>query len=363
MKTGSSLSHARVSIGRSQMKLLEKLCLASGVSGAEDEVRDIVMAEIKPFVSDLKVDALGNVLATCGNPDRYTLKVMVAAHMDEVGFILVELEEGGFYHFRTVGGVDIRQVPGKAVWIGSKHTPGIIGAKPIHLQEADESKRNISLESMRIDIGGDGNSSLKPGDRAVFATPFKLSGGMIFAKALDNRLGVATLIELIKSAPEKISLQAAFTVQEEVGLRGARVAAYALQPDLAIALDSTPAYDLPDPEGLENTVYNTRLGNGPAVYLSDSGTLSDPRLVSFVARTAEKYDIPFQFRQPGGGGTDASAIHKQRGGIPSLSISIPHRYSHTAVSLASVEDWQNTLRLMKAALSEINAKVIRVPRP
>ncbi len=363
MKTGSSQSLSRVFIGRSQLKLLERLCLASGVSGAEEEVRDIILEEIKPYASDVRVDALGNVLALCGSTDRKAPKVMVAAHMDEVGFILVESEEGGFFHFRTVGGVDIRQVPGKAVWIGAKHIPGIIGAKPIHLQESDESKHNFSLESMRIDIGGDGGAGLKPGDRAVFATPFRRSGGVIFAKALDNRLGVATLIELIKTAPSGIALQAAFTVQEEVGLRGARVAAYALQPDLAIALDSTPAYDLPDPEGMENAVYNTRLGQGPAVYLSDSGTLSDPRLVSFIARTAEKHQIPFQYRQPGGGGTDASAIHKQRGGIPSLSISIPHRYSHTAVSVACVEDWQNTLRLMKAALAEITLEIIREPRP
>ncbi len=363
MKTGSSLPRNEVSIGQPQMKLLEKLCLASGVSGAEDEVREIVLAEIKPYVSEVRVDALGNVLAHSGGTGGNAFKVMVAAHMDEVGFILVEAEEGGFFHFRPVGGVDIRQVPGKAVWIGGKHTPGIIGARPIHLQEAEDRKHVISQDAMRIDVGGENGAVLKPGDRAVFATPFRRSGGVIFAKALDNRLGVATLIELIKHTPPAIELQSAFTVQEEVGLRGARVAAYALQPDMAIALDSTPAYDLPDPEGMENAVYNTRLGEGPAVYLSDSGTLSDPRLVSFVARVAEKHAIPFQFRQPGGGGTDATAIHKQRGGIPSLSISIPHRYSHTAVSVARVEDWQNTLRLMTAILNEINADILREQRP
>jgi endoglucanase len=353
----------RLSIGQPQFRLLEKLCLASGVSGAEDEVRKIVLDEIKPHAAEIKVDALGNVLARCGSPDPKAFKVMVAAHMDEVGFILVEADEGGFYHFRTVGGVDIRQVPGKPVWIGAKHTPGIIGAKPIHLQETEDRKHAISLESMRIDTGGENGAGLKPGDRAVFATPYKRSGGDIFAKALDNRLGVATLIELVKHPPKNITLQAAFTVQEEVGLRGARVAAFALQPDAAIALDSTPAYDLPDPEGNENAVYNTRLGQGPAVYLSDSGTLSDPRLVSFVARTAEARGIPFQFRQPGGGGTDATAIHKQRGGIPSLSISVPHRYSHTAVSVALVEDWQNTLRLMDAILTDIHAEIFREGRP
>lgn len=363
MNPAASQKKKPVSIGAAQIKLLESLCLASGVSGEEDEVREIVMKEIKPCADEIRVDALGNVLAIRKGGSKAALKVMIAAHMDEVGFILVESEEGGFYSFQLVGGVDIRQVPAKAVWIGPKHIPGIIGAKPIHLQEVEDRKHNISLESMRIDTGTENGSGLKPGDRATFTTPFRRSGGIIFAKALDNRLGVATLIDLFKAASGNIELQAAFTVQEEVGLRGARVAAYALQPDIAIALDSTPAYDLPDPEGHENAVYNTRLGEGPAIYLSDSGTLSDPRLVQFVSRTAESNGIPFQFRQPGGGGTDATAIHKQRGGIPTLSISVPHRYSHTAVSVARVDDWQNTLRLMTAILAEITPDTIKGARP
>jgi putative aminopeptidase FrvX len=363
MKTSSTPHLNNITIGVPQLKLLEVLCLASGVSGDEEEVRDIVLKEVKPYADEVRVDALGNVLARKRAASKDGFKVMVAAHMDEVGFILTESEEGGFFQFRTVGGVDIRQVPAKPVWIGRKHVPGIIGAKPIHLQEAEDRKHPISLESMRIDIGPESNEGVVLGDRAVFATPFRREGKVIFAKALDNRLGVATLIELLESAPKSIELQAAFTVQEEVGLRGARVAAYALHPDVGIALDSTPAYDLPDPDGDENTVYNTRLGEGPSIYLSDSGTLSDPRLVQFAAHIAEENDIPFQFRQPGGGGTDATAIHKQRGGIPSLSISIPHRYSHTAVSVARVDDWQNTLRLMVEILGSISGKVFREERP
>ncbi len=362
MKTTSTPRKITAANKLSQLKLLERLCNAVGVSGEEDEVRDIVLEEVKSITDDVNVDALGNVLVRREADVKEPLKVMVAAHMDEVGFILVESEEGGFFHFRLVGGLDIRQVPAKPVWIGRKHIPGIIGAKPIHLQEPDERKHNISLKSMRIDVGPDNGSSINPGERATFATPFCRSGEVIFAKALDNRLGVATLIEILKTAPKNVELLAAFTVQEEVGLRGARVAAYALQPDIAVALDSTPAFDLPDPDGGENTVYNTRLGAGPAVYLADSGTLSDPRLVSFVTRIAEEYHIPFQFRQPGGGGTDATAIHKQRGGIPSLSISIPHRYSHTAVSMARIEDWQNTLELMLAFLGRISVDVIREER-
>jgi endoglucanase len=159
-----------------------------------------------------------------------------------------------------------------------------------------------------------------------------------------------------------VDLLAAFTVQEEVGLRGAHVAAYALDPHLAIVLDCTPAMDLPswdqngryrDDESLENSRYNTRLGAGPAIYIADRATLSDPRLIRQLAETAEAHSIPYQFRQPGGGGTDAGAIHKQRAGIPSVSVSVPGRYLHSAASLCRLEDWKNSLRLLHAALSEL----------
>ncbi len=177
-------------------------------------------------------------------------------------------------------------------------------------------------------------------------------------KALDNRLGVATLIELIKHAPANIDLLAAFTVQEEIGLRGARVAAFAFDPDLAIILDSTPAYDLPAWDADENVRYNTRLGAGPAIYIGDSSTLSDPRLVRFMIETAEKYKIPYQLRQPGGGGTDAGTIHKQREGIPSISVSVPGRYHHSPASIVRLTDWQHTCNLVGTALSRLTPEVL-----
>ena len=173
------------------------------------------------------------------------------------------------------------------------------------------------------------------------------------AKALDNRLGVATLIELVKNAPAQIDLLAAFTVQEEIGLRGAKVAAYAFNPDIGIAVDATPANDLPGWDAEENTTYNTRLGFGPAIYIADGSTFSDPRLVRWLAETGDAEKIPYQFRQPGGGGTDAGAIHKARAGVPSVSVSVPHRYSHTAVSIARLDDWKNTLDLLQAALTRL----------
>ncbi len=166
----------------------------------------------------------------------------------------------------------------------------------------------------------------------------------------------------MKHAPAHIDLQAAFTVQEEVGLRGAQVAAYAFDPDVAIVLDSTPANDLPAWDGAENTRYNTRLGAGPAIYIADGATLSDPRLVRLFMETAEQVGLPYQIRQPGGGGTDAGAIHKQRAGIPSISVSVPGRYAHTAASIARIADWENTLALVYHVLQRITPQLLAAER-
>ena len=292
---------------------------------------------------------------------------MLSAHMDEVGFMLVADDGEGLFRFETIGGMDVRQLPGKAVLVGAEHIPGVIGARPIHLTSKEERKQKIRLDAMRIDIGpgatgagvtGAGSSKVKPGDRGTFATRFQRSGPSLMAKALDNRLGVATLIELIKHAPAGIDLLAAFTVQEEIGMRGAKVAAYAFNPDIGIAMDATPANDLPSWDGEENSTYNTKLGLGPAIYVADRSTLSDPRLVRWLAETGDSMKIPYQFRQPGGGGTDAGAIHKAQAGVPSVSVSVPHRYSHTAISVARLDDWKNSLALLQAALTRLTPELL-----
>lgn len=346
-------------IGAEQIALLEKLSNACAVSGDEAQVRKIVLEEIKPFADGLRVDALGNVLAVRKARTPNALRVMVDAHMDEVGFMIVEDDKDGLFRFVAVGGLDERTLPGKKVLVGAENVPGIIGAKPIHLTEEGETERKIPIESLRIDVGLKGGKKVKVGDRATFATRFWQSGNALFGKALDDRLGVATLIELFKNPPENIELLAAFTVQEEIGLRGARPAAYAFNPQLAIALDSTPANDLPMWDGSENIFYNTRLGAGPALYIADSATLSDPRLVRHFAQTSEQMGIPFQFRQPGGGGTNAGAIHRVREGVPSLSVSVPGRFAHTAIMLARLDDWQNTLALVYYALSRLDAGILQ----
>jgi len=320
-------------------------------------VRKIVLEEVKPFADDVKVDAMGNVLVTKRGKGENLLRVMLDAHMDEVGFILVEDEGNGLYRFQTINGIDPRCLPGQRVLVGKQHLPGVIGTKPIHLLDEGEEKHKPSVDSLRIDIGPDAKA--KPGDWATFATKFKRVGPSIMAKAIDDRIGVATLIELVKTAPPSIDLLAAFTVQEEVGLRGAMVAAYAFDPDMAIAIDSTPARDLPALDGSENTSYNTKLGLGPAIYVYNRHTIDDPRLVRYLQRTAEGEGIPYQIRQPGGGGTNAGAIQRARSGVPVVSVSVPHRYNHSPISISRVSDWKHTISLLHSALQKVTPDLIQ----
>ena len=348
--------------GTAQLKLLEKLCNVLAVSGDESEVRKIVLEEVEAYADELKVDALGNVLvtkmATRRGRGRNRVRVMLDAHMDEVGFMIVDEEGEGLYRFEIVGGIDLRYLVGKQVIVGREHTPGVLGAKPIHLMNGDEYTRKVPLDALRIDLGPSGKAKI--GDRAGFATRFRRAGPSIMAKSLDNRFGIATLIELLKQPSSNIDLCAAFSVQEEIGLRGAKVAAQYFKPDLAIAIDSTPANDLPMHDGSENTSYNTKLGLGPAIYVADGSTLHDPRLVRFLREAAEAEGIPYQIRQPGGGGTDSGAIQRSLAGIPTVSVSVPHRYTHSPVSLARLDDWKHTLELLHAALKGITPELVAV---
>jgi tetrahedral aminopeptidase len=347
-----------LSIGQPQFKLLEKLCNALSVSGDEGEVRRIVLEEVKPHADEVKVDALGSVLVrkNASSLGKKSLRVLLDAHMDEVGFMIVHDDGDGLYQFKTVGGIDARHLPGKQVIVGKDHAIGVIGAKPIHLTTPSELEHALDVDSLRIDLGLEGKANV--GDRATFATKFKRVGPSIMSKAIDDRIGIVILIELLKHAPKHIELCLSFSVQEEIGLRGAKVAAHYFEPDLAIAVDSTPSRDLPDYEGKENFTYNTRLGLGPAIYMANSSTLDDPRLVRFLAETAEKHKIKYQFRQPGGGGTNAGAIQQVRAGVPVVSVSVPHRYTHSPVSISRVEDWKNTLNLLHVALQNMTHELI-----
>ncbi len=344
-------------IGAGHLKLLRRLCEASAVSGEEGQVRDIIRDEIGARADELRVDALGNLLVTKYGRGPRRLRVMLDAHMDEVGFMIVAEETDGVYQFETVGGIDPQNLPGKQVIVGRDKKPGVIGAKPIHLAKKEELKQAISVDKLRVDVGPGGK--LKVGERGTFAPNFRRAGPSIMSKALDNRLGVATLIELVKAAPFGVDLLAAFTVQEEVGLRGAKVAASYFKPDLAIVIDATPAWDMPMQRDGENTTYNTKLGLGPAIYVSHGSVIDDPRLVRFLVETATREKIPFQYRQPGGHSTDSGAIQRVGEGVPVVSVSVPHRYSHSAVSIARIDDWRDTLALLQSGLRRIRRDVLR----
>lgn len=353
---------------RSHLARLRALTEAAGVSGDEGEVRRLVRQQVTVAADEIQVDPLGNLLALRKGSGARRVRVMLSAHMDEVGVMITGVESEGSLIPAAVGGIAPHHLVGKMFWIGKERLPGVIGMTPPHLAAAGSDRRAPAVEQMRIDIGASSREQalerVRIGDRATFATPLARLGDCVSAKALDNRLGVAILIELLECAPANIDLLAAFTVQEEIRARGAGAAAQRLDPQLAIAIDCTPARDLPTWDGSENTAYNTRLGQGPALYTSDRATVSDRRLLDHLEGAARAARIPYQLRQPGGGGTDAGTIHRARRGIPSASVSVPVRYPHSPAGLIAIDDWRNTVLLLHAALSRLTpATLARSGRP
>ena len=339
--------------------ILKELSEAVGVSGDEGAVRILLKKAIAGHVDEMWVDNLGNLLAIKRGTGEVALRVLVDAHMDEIGMMITGFDSDGTLRFEPVGGIDDRVMLGKMVWVGPKRLPGVIGGKPIHLLEDGEYKSVARRKGLRIDIGAadkDGaKREVKIGDRATFATEFLDLGPTMMGKAFDDRVGCAVIVELLRGDPFPCDLAIAFTVQEEVGLRGARVAGYRLEPDIAFALEGTLCDDLPKDDDVSPV---TELGQGPALTVMDRGTIADPRLVSFLTATAEAHDIPFQFRRVTGGGTDAGALHLSRAGVPSAGVSIPCRYIHAPAAICSKGDFDNCVRLMRAALMELTPAVI-----
>lgn len=341
-------------------ELLKQLTEAVGVSGGEKEIRLLIRDLIADHVDEWRVDTMGNLIALKKGSGVSDLRVLVDAHMDEVGLMITEIDSSGLLRFSPIGGFDDRALLGKVVQIGPKKLIGVIGARPIHQLTAAQRNSIVKIDSMRIDVGAvkkeEVNGKVNVGDLAAFVTEYEELGPTAVGKAFDNRAGCAALIELLRSEPYPFDLYAAFTVQEEVGLRGAQVAAYGIDPDAAFVLECTPAYDLPN----ENDASpNVALGKGPSIYVMDAGTIQDPRLVSHITRTAAANDIPFQIRQPGGGGTNTSAIQRARGGVPAATIAVPGRYAHTPAMMIDLSDYANVVRLAEAALRVLTPDVIR----
>ncbi|RLC91125.1 MAG: M42 family peptidase [Chloroflexi bacterium] len=339
--------------------ILRELSEAFGVSGNEGDVRAIVLDAVRGHVDAVKVDALGNVLAFKRGTGRQRMRVMLAAHMDEVGLMVVGHDNDGFLRVKAVGGIDPRLLPGTILQVGSERIPGVIGVKPIHLLKKEEHEKVPKLEDLVVDIGAknkDEARKLAPlGTYATFATRFRELGPTVSGKAFDDRAGCAVLVELLRGERFRFDLHAAFTVQEEVGLRGARVAAYAIEPDCAFALEGTIADDIPKDKDISPT---TELGKGPAITVMDRSFIADRRLVRLLTSTAEELGIPYQIKQPGVGGTDAGVIHLTRKGVPSVTVAVPCRYIHSPVALLSLDDFNNTVRLMRQSLSRLTRRAL-----
>ncbi|MFQ5592981.1 MAG: M42 family metallopeptidase [Anaerolineae bacterium] len=338
------------------MELLKALSDAPGISGNEAAVRKIIREAIQEHVDELRVDNLGNLIARKQPANQPAdLRVMVAAHMDEVGFMVVKIDSDGLLKFRTIGGIDRRIVLSKAVRIGDDGVPGIIGVKPIHLMDHAETRKVLDIESLAIDIGAtsadDAKKSVKLGDYVHFDTRFSQAGDLVKGKAFDDRVGCAMLAALLKE-DYPFEFIAAFTVQEELRLRGARVVAYDVDPDVAFVLEGTIADDLPKDKDTSPT---TEVGKGPAITFMDRSVIPDKRLVRLLVETAETHGIPYQLRRALGGGTDAGQIHLAREGIPSAVVSVPCRYIHSPAALLSPEDFKHTIELMTHALNRLPA--------
>lgn len=324
--------------------LIRKMVAIAGPSGYESELRAAIRNEVEPLTEELRVDALGNLIAIKGHPGEGGKKIMLAAHMDEIGLIATHIDESGFVRFTPVGGVRRNTcIGGRVRFLNGAR--GVIGYERL----ADEN-RLPSFEQLYIDVGASNRSDcpVRTGDPAVFDQPFWENEQRLVSKAMDDRVGVAILIETLRqlrATPHQISF--VFSVQEEVGLRGATTAAYALEPDLGIAIDVTRSGDTP--KGIKMDV---ALGKGPAIKVRDSGMLSDPRIVDWMVRTAEKEKLPYQLEVLEAGTTDAGAIQLSRAGVPAGCISIPCRYIHAPAEMVDFQDVQNAVHLLLAMLGQ-----------
>ncbi|HEX9617116.1 MAG TPA: M42 family metallopeptidase [Anaerolineales bacterium] len=324
--------------------MIQKLTETPGPSGYESQVRAAIRAEVEPYADEIRVDALGNLIATKNQGSTGGKKIMLSAHMDEIGVIATHVDEKGFIRFIPLGGVNRSYcIGGRVRFLNG--SGGVIG---IEYQE-DQSKLP-AFENMFIDIGASSreNCPVRVGDVAVFDRPFSEYGDRLVAKAMDDRVGIAVLIEILrklKGSPHQVFF--VFSVQEEVGLRGATTAAFGLEPDIGIAIDVTRSGDTPKGIRME-----TALGKGPAIKVRDSGMLADPRVVDWMVRAAEQEGLPYQMEVLEAGTTDARAIQLSRAGVPAGCLSIPCRYIHAPSEMVDTNDVQNGVRLLLALLSQ-----------
>ena len=322
--------------------LIKKLVESVSPSGYEAPIRQVIRAEVEQFVDEVRVDNLGNLIARKGGRTAEGLRIMLVAHMDEIGVMATHIDEKGFVRFIPIGGVRPQTCPGGRVRF-MNGAAGVIGAERI-----DDLSKAPNFDQMFIDLGASSPADcpVRVGDIAAFDRPFLDLGKRLVSKTMDDRIGVAVLIESLRqlgNTPHEIYF--VFSVQEEVGVRGATVAAYGLEPDLGLAVDVTSWGDTPKGSRME-----VALGKGPAIKVRDSGMLADPRVVDWMVHTAEKAGLPYQLEVLERGGTDAQAIQLSRAGVPAGTLSIPCRYIHSPSEMVDYDDVQHAVDLMVALL-------------
>lgn len=334
---------------------LKKLCMLPGVSSHEDAVRDFIRKQAAPYAESIRTDSMGNLIIEKKGAAHGKKKLMLAAHMDEVGLMVHTITEDGYLKFYTVGGIDRRVLLGKRVLVGEKMVPGVIGLKAYHLTSAEEEKNVPKLREFYIDIGAangdDAKQHVSPGDIVVFDSDVVTFGhGLLKAKAIDDRIGCAVMVELLK---EDLPMDCTFvfTVQEEVGTRGAFGAAFSVTPDIALILEGTTAADLPE---MEDRLKVCSPGKGPVVPYMDGATVYDRELFELLRSMAIEHNIPWQTKEYVSGGTDAGAIQRSKAGVKVAAISAAVRYLHTPSSVASLEDCENILKLSRIFLQAVS---------
>lgn len=328
---------------------LKALCALSGVASFEDPVRDYLMEQARPFADEMRVDALGNLIIFKKGVKNTGNKLMLCAHMDEVGLIVKQITDDGYLKFSPIGGIDRRVLIGKRVYVGWNRTPGIIGLKAVHLTTAEERGKVPRLDEYYIDIGAkdreDAEVLVSLGDFAVFDNEcMEFGNGMFKAKAIDDRVGCAVMLKLLqRDLP--MDCVFAFTVQEEVGTRGAFGAAFSVTPEIALVLETTTAADLPGIKGQKRVCAP---GQGPVIALMDGGTIYDKELFRLLTDTADSSGIQWQVKHYIAGGNDSRAIQRTKNGVRVANISAAVRYLHAPTSVGAIKDFEDMLTLTSA---------------
>jgi len=339
--------------------LLKEITDLRGPSGWEDEVRNAIRSEAQEILSAREGrvygDTMGSVYAFRKGTDSAKPHVMLCAHMDEVGFIVRLATDDGLLRFDCVGGIDPRSIVSKRVIVGEKAVPGVIGVKAIHLMSAEDRKKAPDYASVYIDIGARDKEEAErlcpPGCYATFESEYREFGdGFVKAKALDDRAGCMVLLDVLRESDYAGDMTCVFTVQEEVGLRGAKVAARKVRPDTAIILDTTTANDMGMVDGHKQV---TRCGDGPALTFMDRRAIIPAEIREKAMASAKKRGIPVQIKRGASGGTDAGEVHLANGGVPCLTIVIPCRYCHSPVSVCKLSDIDAARDLVMAVLEDM----------